>query len=271
MPPRLPAAGRYVGRYGGAVSTSRPAAGGGRWVEVDPARLPRWLDGFWRRHGEPREPAAAPGEPPAEQAGEKPAEQAAAAGPAAGPAVRPADGRLVVTGADGAVAELYPPPGAPAAADLAGFVAAAQAPRRLGLLLARKAAAAMGVADGGELTVSKVDSWYVQGRTAAGGQSQQRFARRRVNQASAAAGKAADLAVRLLLPPAAAGELAALVTGGDKPTVASILGDPRLTALAALRTERHLPVPTPNLATLRNAVPAARSVVIHIVEPGGAG
>jgi hypothetical protein len=199
-------------------------------VEVDPDRLPRWLDGFRQRHGALTAQAA--------------------------------DGVLVVTGADGAVARLHPPPGAAGGDDLAGFVAGARAPRRLGLLLARKAAAAVGIADGAVLTTSKVDSWYVQGRTAAGGQSQQRFARRRVNQASAAAGKAADIVARLLLP--AAGELAAVVTGGDRATVESILADPRLAPLRPLRSERHLPVPTPNLAVLRGAVAAARAVGVHL-------
>lgn len=205
-------------------------AGGGRWVEVDPARLPRWLDGFQQRHGTVT--------------------------------AQPEGAVLVVTGADGALAQLHPPPGAAGGTDLAGFVADAQEPRRLGLVLARKAAAAVGVADGPQLAVSKVDSWYVQGRTAAGGQSQQRFARRRVNQASAAAGKAADIVARLLLP--AAGELAAVVTGGDRATVDGILADPRLAPLLPLRSERHLPVPTPNLAVLRAAVGAARTVGIHL-------
>lgn len=221
------------------MSSSRAAAGGGRWVEVAPERLPHWLDGFRARHG-----TLAP---------------------------QPSAGGLQVTAADGARAELHPPPGAPAGPyqDLPGFLAEAQQARRLGLLLARKGAAAVGVADGAELAVSKVDSWYVQSRTAAGGQSQQRFARRRGNQAAAAAGKAADLTVRLLLPELR--ELAALVTGGDRPTVASILTDPRLAPLAAHRAERHLPVATPNLKVLRGAVPAARAVVIHVVEPAATG
>ena len=199
-------------------------------MEVDPDRLPRWLDGFQQRHGALH--------------------------------AEPADGILLVTAADGAVARLHPPPGAAGATELAGFVADARAPRRLGLLLARKSAAAVGLSDGAQLTVSKVDSWYVQGRTAAGGQSQQRFARRRVNQASAAAGKAADIVARLLLP--ASGELTAVVTGGDRATVESILADPRLAPLRPLRSERHLPVPTPNLAVLRGAVGAARAVGIHL-------
>src|SRR5687768_69778 len=99
--------------------------------------------------------------------------------------------------------------------DVAGFVAAAFALRRLGLLLVRRGGIAVGVAVGGELTASKVDSAYVQSRTAAGGWSQQRFARRRENQAKALAVGAADVAARLLT----AGDLDALVTGGDRALV----------------------------------------------------
>ena len=33
--------------------SSRPAAGGGRWVEVDPGRVARWVEGFTDRHGPP--------------------------------------------------------------------------------------------------------------------------------------------------------------------------------------------------------------------------
>ena len=168
----------------------------------------------------------------------------------------------MVTGADGVVARLHPPPGAPLGADLAEFIVNASQPRRLGLLLARKGAAAFGVAWGEELERHKVESWYVQSRTAAGGQSQQRFARRRANQAAAAAGKAADLAVRVLLP--VVDELDVVVTGGDKPTVDRILSDPRLAPLRARRGSRHLPVGTPNFADLRAAVTAARAVEVHL-------
>src|SRR3954454_14799050 len=37
---------RSVTRMGG-----RPAAGGGRWVDIAPERLPRWLENFARWHG----------------------------------------------------------------------------------------------------------------------------------------------------------------------------------------------------------------------------
>jgi hypothetical protein len=110
-----------------------------------------------------------------------------------------------------------------------------------------------------------VDSRYVQGRTAAGGWSQQRFARRRENQARAAAGDAADLVARLLLPRAA--ELAALVAGGDRRAVDAVLADPRLAPVAALRVERFLEVPEPKLAVLEAAVRQARSVRIRLVDP----
>jgi hypothetical protein len=212
---------------------ARPAAGGGRWVLVDPERLPRWLDGFATRHGA---------------------------------CVSSADGGVLrLTAADRAIAELHAPPGVPPAADLASFVEEVAQPRRLGLLLARQASVALGVALGTELLSSKVDSSYVQSRTAAGGWSQQRFARRRANQAKAAAGTAADLAVRLLLPEAE--RLDALVAGGDRRTVETILSDPRLHPLAAARAERFLDVTEPRLTALTQAVTQARAVEIRVVDP----
>ncbi|WP_422774241.1 acVLRF1 family peptidyl-tRNA hydrolase [Plantactinospora sp. WMMC1484] len=213
---------------------SRPAAGGGRWVDVAPARLTRWLEGFAERHGGPPEITAGP------------------------------DG-LRLSAPDDTLAVLSPPPGVPAAPDLPAFLSAVAAPRRLGLLLARKAAVAVGVADGDRLVVSKVDSRYVQGRTAAGGWSQQRFARRRENQARAAAADGAELAVRLLLPEA--GRLAALVTGGDRRAVDAILADRRLAPVAALRAERLLDVPEPRHAVLVEAIVAARAVRVLVRDP----
>src|SRR5687768_14124130 len=149
--------------------------------------------------------------------------------------------------------------------DVARFVAAVSAARRLGLLLVRRGGIAVGVADGDELTASKVDSAYVQSRTAAGGWSQQRFARRRENQAKAAAGSAGDIVARLLLPEI--GRLAAVVGGGSRRTVDAILGDPRLARVAALRTDRFLDVPEPRLAVLQRAAVAARAVRIRIIDP----
>ena len=68
----------------------------------------------------------------------------------------------------------------------------------------------MGVASGGRLT-SKVGSRYVQSRTAAGGWSQQRFARRREGQAKELV-RGAAAAVRPLTGTRRRG---ATVLGGD--------------------------------------------------------
>ncbi|MGW4464241.1 acVLRF1 family peptidyl-tRNA hydrolase [Micromonospora sp. NPDC004704] len=213
--------------------SSRPAAGGGRWVDVEPARVARWIDGFTARHGPPE--------------------------------VAPTPYGLLLTAPDGATAELHHPPGTPAAPDLPGFLDRVTAARRLGLLLARKGAVAVGVAEGPALVTSKVDTRYVQGRTAAGGWSQQRFARRRDNQAKAAMGDAAELALRLLVP--VADSLDAVVAGGDRRAIDSILADRRLAPLAALRANRLLDVPEPRHAVLVDAIAAARAVRVLVRDP----
>ena len=207
---------------------ARPAAGGGRWVEISPERLRGWLDGFYGRH-----------------------DGATEAG-------------LTLTGAsNGDTATLYPPPGIVDPADLDALLAGVARPPRIGLLLARKGALAVGVVDGTEVTVSKVERFYVQGRTAAGGWSQQRYARRRDNQADAAAQKAADMVARVLLPHLA--ELHALVCGGDRAMVDAVLSDKRLAPLADLRHPHLLDTPEPRLEVLRDAAVAARRVRIHLV------
>jgi hypothetical protein len=207
----------------------RAAAGGGKWVDVAPERLPRWLENFGARHGSYTEEG------------------------------------LTVIGSDGASATLHEPPGVAPVSALAELILAARAPRRLGLLLARKGAVAVGIADGGELVASKVDTHYVQGRTAAGGWSQQRFARRRDNQAKAASADGAGIVGRILLPEVRS--LAAIVAGGDRGAVDAILSAPQLAPVAALRTGRLLDVPEPRHAVLVSAVAAARAVPILIREP----
>jgi hypothetical protein len=207
----------------------RAAAGGGKRVDVAPERLPRWLENFATRHGAYRETG------------------------------------LTLIAEDGASAELHEPPGAEPVGTVAELIRTAQEPRRLGLLLARKGAVAVGIAQGPQLVVSKVDTHYVQGRTAAGGWSQQRFARRRDNQAKAAAADGAGIVGRLLLPEVRT--LRALVTGGDRSAVDAILAGPQLAPVAALRAGRLLDVPEPRHAVLVSAVAGARAVEILIREP----
>ena len=90
-----------------------------------------------------------------------------------------------------------PPPGTgvEVAAALAEHAAR---PRRVGVLVVRRGGyAAAVVADGG-VVASKVGRRHVQGRTAAGGWSQQRFARRRAKQTAELADASAAVAARIL-------------------------------------------------------------------------
>jgi hypothetical protein len=137
------------------------------------------------------------------------------------------------------------------------------APERWGVLLVRKGGFAVARLEADRIVDSKVGRRHVQGRTKAGGQSQQRFARRRDNQARQAFEAAAEHAARIL------GELAApaaVVTGGDHTAVAEVLADPRLGHLAV--HEPWLPVPDPRREVLEEAVRDACCVAIDVRNAG---
>jgi hypothetical protein len=206
-----------------------------RRVLVPAARLERWFENFAGRHG--------------------------------APSFDVRQGRLVATAPDGAVAEAALPfareyGGRP---DVASFREAAGHPVHWGVLLVRKGGFAVAAGTGVEPLVSKVGQRHVQGRTKAGGQSQQRFARRRDNQARQAYEAAADHAHRVLVTES--GGVEALVCGGDRSAVDAVLSDPRLAALAGLRVEPWLAVPDPRRAVLDQAVADARSAVIDVTDP----
>jgi hypothetical protein len=148
--------------------------------------------------------------------------------------------------------------GAPLPSRLA---ASAVAPAAWGLLLVRKGGFAVARLAGSELVAHKIGQRHVQGRTKAGGQSQQRFARRRDNQARAAYEAAAEHAVRIL-----GTGLDALVTGGDRPAVDAVLADARLRGAAAVRTSLWLSVGDPKRSVLDQAVADAVSVQIELLN-----
>jgi hypothetical protein len=203
---------------------------------VAPERLGRWLDGVAERHGSFTD-------------------------------VTLADEGLRITCADTTTVTLRAPfDWTPGPAVLSTFTAAARAPHRAAVLLVRRGRWAVGVFDGTELVASKVDARLVQGRTAAGGWSQQRFARRRGNQTDAVVDHAVETAVRVLLPHA--GTVAALFTGGDRGLVDAVLADPRLRPLAALRREPALEVGDPTKAVLLTTPAQFRAVDVLIIEPG---
>ncbi|WP_405147915.1 acVLRF1 family peptidyl-tRNA hydrolase [Sphaerisporangium sp. NBC_01403] len=233
--------------------TSRPAAGGGRWVSVAPERIEGWLRRFAERHG---------------------------------PVEAVLDGDVVrLRAEDGAVAECHVPfpPLAPTEDDsddlpsasagdvpgglLSGLVRHAGRERRVGVLLVRLGGHAAGVFEGERLVVSKVGSRLVHGRSAAGGWSQHRFARRREKQASEASQAAADVAVRVLVPHV--GTLDAVVLGGDRRAIDALREDRRIGAVFALETGPFLDVPDPRLAVLQETPARFRAVRIRVIDPQG--
>ena len=198
---------------------------------VPAARVVRWFENFESRHG--------------------------------GAAYDLSGGALQAVGGDGstAVAHLpfdreYDGPPLPNA-----FADSVVAPARWGILLVRKGGFGVARLTGNRLEEHKIGQRHVQGRTKAGGQSQQRFARRRDNQATAAYAAAADHAARILV-----GELEALVVGGDRSAVDAVLADPRLKAVGGRRTGLWLDSPDPKRAVLDQAVVDACSVAIDVVN-----
>ena len=133
----------------------------------------------------------------------------------------------------------------------------------LALVLVRRGGYAVGLAHGAALVAHKTGTRYVQSRTAAGGWSQQRFARRRGKQADELVRAVVEHVVRVVLP----GDPVALVTGGDRALLAAVLDDPRLAALGAL-PRRELPdLPDPRLSVLEQALARGRAVRVTIEEP----
>jgi hypothetical protein len=182
----------------------------------------------------------------------------------------PGPASVLVTAADGAVADCavpFPPLAVDPAVPDGGLAAHAGLDRRVGVLLVRLGGHAAGVFDGSRLVVSKVGSRQVHGRSAAGGWSQQRFARRREGQAEVALSAAAGIAARILLP--AAPTLHTVVTGGDRQAVAAVLADPRLRALLPLLSDLHLDVPDPRLKVLQQVPQQFRAVRVHVTDPAG--
>jgi hypothetical protein len=233
-----------------------PAAGGGRWVEVPPERLISWIVTFTERHG-------------------------GAAYVRPSPYVDGAGSVVTFAAADGATAECHPPfpplrwrpgepggPGPDARAAAEAIAAHAAADRTVGVLLVRLGGYAVGVFTGSppRLVSSKTGQRPVHGRSAAGGWSQQRFARRRENQAATALRAAADAAAGVFGPFGADG-LDAVVLGGDKRSIAGLRDDARLAPYLRRVTDRFLTVPDPRPAVLRDIPPAYLAIRIRLTEP----
>ena len=222
---------------------------------MSPERFTGWIAGFADRHDGPLSVEAAPDV-------------------------------VLFRGTDGAAAACHPPfpplaSGAPGTDPPPGtaravvrqahrIAAHATADRTVGVLLVRLGGYAAGVFTGDppRLAESKVGSRLVHGRSAAGGQSQHRFARRREKQAAQALAAAADTAVRVFgrYP----GQLDAVVLGGDRRTMAGLREDPRLRPYFGLATDRFLTVPDPRLVVLKDTPRLFRAIRVQLTEPAPA-
>ena len=201
-----------------------------RIVTVAPERLARWLAGFGDRHGEVSYD------------------------------VTPTS--VTVSAEDGSVAVVTVPFEPLGELSKDGLVAHVLKDRRLGVLLVRRGGYGAGVFAGGNLVDSKVGSRHVQGTTKAGGWSQQRYARRRDNQAREAFAAATEVAVRILVPA----KLDVLVCGGDRRAVDTVLEDARLKELVGLVRAPFLGVADPKQKVLEQAGADARAIRIEVTQ-----
>jgi len=177
-----------------------------------------------------------------------------------GVALAVADGRLAGTAPDGSTftAALPFDTAYDGPAEAGALATAVAAPADWGVLLVRKGGFAVARMDGPTLVEHKIGQRHVQGRTKAGGQSQQRFARRRDNQARQAYEAAADHAARIL-----AG-VRLVVAGGDRVAVDAVLTDPRLASVTVV--DPWLPVPDPRRAVLDRAIADAQAVAVEVTN-----
>lgn len=138
---------------------------------------------------------------------------------------------------------------------------------QVAVVLVRRGGYAVGLARGDALVVHKVGTRYVQSRTAAGGWSQQRFARRRSNQADELVRAVRDHAHALLI--GGPGMPTGLAVGGDRALVAEVLADPRLEAIQGLPRREFYDLGDPNRAVLDRALVRARAVRVTLTESAG--
>ncbi|UOZ02617.1 acVLRF1 family peptidyl-tRNA hydrolase [Amycolatopsis sp. WQ 127309] len=216
------------------MAKAREVAGGGRAVTVPPERLAGWFARFAQRHDGVVTTEATPAE-------------------------------VRVVAGDGTTAIATVPFGLLVAPSLEGLVAHALVPRRIALLLVRLGSHSVGVSFDGRIEVSRTGRHLVHGRSAAGGWSQQRFARRREGQARHALQAAARDAAEVLVPRLS--EVDAVVLGGDRRALDELREDRRLAPLFARAEPRVLELGEPRRSVLEDA--AARALEVEITLRDG--
>jgi hypothetical protein len=219
------------------MSRVRQAPGGGRVVEVEPERLAAWLNRFAGRND----------------------------------GIASITGTLssvTVTATDGSTATLtvpFPPMAIGDEEPVQALLTHIAGLGAIAVILVRAGAFSVGIAAHGTVLTSSTDTRYAQSRTAAGGWSQQRYARRRGNQRRDAQRAAADAAHRVLAP--VAGTLRALVVGGEAGAIRAVLADPRLSFLADLPRRTFTDIAEPRRAVLDEIAVRCLSVQITVRGP----
>jgi VLRF1 release factor-like protein len=222
------------------MSKTRQVAGGGRAVEVPPDRLEGWFDRFSMRNDGIRNTLLRPDE-------------------------------AIVTGGNGTTATaIIPFPPLRTVGNFNGLlvdplIRHTQVPRQIGLLMVRLGGHSVGMAREGRVLFSRTDSHQVHGRSAAGGWSQKRFARRREGQVRDALRAAADDAYEVLVPRVS--EMDAVVVGGDRAALDELRRDVRLAPLFAIADPRILDIPEPRRTVLDEA--AERAIAVEIILQDG--
>ncbi|WP_406629691.1 acVLRF1 family peptidyl-tRNA hydrolase [Amycolatopsis sp. WGS_07] len=219
---------------------ARQVAGGGRAVEVPPERLDGWFARFAERN------------------------DGAATTVLAATEVRVSAGNGTTATATvqfGPLAERGEYPGLA----VEPLIRHVRTPRLIALLLVRKGAHSLGLAYDGRVVLSRTDRHHVQGRTAAGGWSQQRFARRREGQTRAALHSAARDAYEVLLPRMS--EVDAVVLGGDRRALDELRADRRLAPVFDRVEPCVLEIPGPRREVLAEAALRARAAELVVREP----
>ncbi|MFF2243964.1 acVLRF1 family peptidyl-tRNA hydrolase [Arthrobacter sp. NPDC058130] len=207
-----------------------------RLAFVSGARLPGWVDRFAASHGALTQ----------EQTD-------------AGLQLRAADGTEAVLRAPWPV-DGRPGTGPDAVSRLASL---AGQPRSIGAVLVRRGGYSVAVVSAGAVLASKTGTRHVQSRTAAGGWSQQRFARRRANQADALVEAVAEHAARIF----AGHRVEYVAPGGDRTLAEQVLAEPVLKRYAGLARLAFLDVPDPRAAILKKAATDLCSVRILVTDP----
>lgn len=194
---------------------------------VAPARLERWTANFLKRHG--------------------------------ATASNVVDGALVGFAQDGSSFEARLPFGRTYAGPPTSeaFLKAAQPPEEWGLLLVRKGGFAVARIEGERIVSSKVGQRHVLGRSKAGGWSQQRFARRRDNQARRAYEAAAHHAEVII------GHMKVIVVGGDRAAIDEVVA---MTGIGSRVVATMPDVREPRRGVFEEAVIDARSVRMRVTN-----